>query len=199
MNLGLLNAYGDVTGLDVSAFALECCRKRGFYHVVIGDVEELPFKDTFFDIVTALDLLEHVDAAIALAEMRRVLKPGGYAMINVPAFQFLWSGHDKALGHKQRYDAKQMKRLLCGIGFTIQRISYWNTFLFPIIASIRLVKFRTQGKTESGSDNYDFGPPINGLLSAILKTEARIIKHVNLPFGVSLVCVLKKADEQLST
>lgn len=88
-----------------------------------------------------------------------------------------------------------MKRLLAASGFTIVKISYWNTFLFPLIAAIRLIKFRTQGKAEVESDNYAFSPVINRLLSTILKTEARIITHVNLPFGVSLVCVAKSADE----
>jgi ubiquinone/menaquinone biosynthesis C-methylase UbiE len=192
MNLRLLNAYGDVTGLDISAFALDCCRKRGFNHVVVGDIEKLPFENNVFDIITALDVLEHVDVPKALAEMYRVLKPRGYNVITVPAFQFLWSGHDQALGHKQRYNAKQMKRLLGACGFKIVKISYWNTFLFPFIAAIRLIKFRTQGKTELRSDNFEFGPIINGLLSTILKMEAKIIPHVNLPFGVSLVCIARK-------
>jgi SAM-dependent methyltransferase len=192
MNLGLLQPYGEVTGLDISPLALDGCRRRGFNRVVLGNVEELPFGQDAFDLVTALDLLEHVAAPKALAEIYRVLKPGGYAVINVPAYQFLWSGHDRALGHRQRYVAIKMKRLLKGQGFRVLKISYWNTFLFPFIAGIRLIKSWTRGKTGPETDNYGFGPVVNGWLTSLLQTEAKIIRHVNLPFGVSLVCVAQK-------
>lgn len=192
MNLHLLNAFGDVTGLDISAFALDCCRERGFNNVVVGDVEKLPFEDNLFDIITALDVLEHTEAPKALAEIHRVLKRGGFTVINVPAFQFLWSSHDQALGHKQRFDVKQVKRMLGASGFKINKMSYWNTFLFPPIAGIRLIKRRIQGRTYLGSDDYEFSPLINGILTTILKIEAKLIPLVDLPFGVSLVCVAEK-------
>jgi SAM-dependent methyltransferase len=190
-NLGYLSAYGNTIGLDSQQIALEYCRKRGHQNIVQADAQGLPFKEKMFDMITALDLLEHVDDRKTLFEFSRVLKADGCLLLTVPAFIFLWSPHDEAMHHKRRYNRRQLKDILESSGFVVERMSYWNFFLFGPVAAMRLVKRRRKpGNMES--DITALPVVVNSLLLAVLKLESSVIRYLDFPFGVSLVCRAKK-------
>ena len=109
--LKMLNKYGLASGLDISQDALSFCKERGLNSLFLGSATSLPFSDETFSLVTALDILEHIeDDTLALREIRRVLKKGGLAIINIPAFPNVCSSHDISLGHKRRYTFIELEK-----------------------------------------------------------------------------------------
>lgn len=190
INLNYLSRYGGVIGLDSSMEAINFCRMRGNENAAQADAEKLSFEDSTFDLVTAFDLLEHLDDEKALAGFCKVLKTNGHLMISVPAFNFMWSKHDEAVHHKRRYTKNQLKKLLEANGFIIEKMSYWNCFLFLPIVLMRLVK-RGRKNQEIKTDVAEVPGFINSILTMVLKIEAYLIRHVNLPVGVSLVCLAR--------
>src|SRR6266542_4298356 len=133
-NLELLGGFGLAEGVDVSAQALEFCRARGLVDVKQGEAERLPYEDQSLDLVTGLDVVEHLDNdLVGLREMHRVLRPSGYALIFVPAFMFLWGVQDDISNHRRRYTLTGLKQVALQAGFEIERASYVNiTFFAPI-------------------------------------------------------------------
>lgn len=189
-NLEMLKQFGESEGVDVSDDALEFCRKKGL-KVHKGLAEELPFADETFDLVTALDVVEHLDDDIAgLKEMRRVLKTGGKTLIFVPAFMWLWGVQDDISNHRIRYTRQQIAERLEKAGFTIERATYANiTFFAPILAGRVLMKL-TGIKPES--ENNVNVSALNGFFGKIFSSEKYWLKNANFPFGVSIVIVAKK-------
>jgi len=189
-NLNYLKNKGTVIGLDFSKDALKFCRIREHKDLIQADAEILPLKNDAIDIMIALDCLEHLDDVKCLKEFYRVLKPNGYLIITVPAFMCLWSKHDEALHHKRRYDKLQLINVLQFNGFIIKKISYWNFFLFLPVAALRLIK--KSGKNQKiETDVKEMPKIINKILRSILRLEAYLISRLNLPIGVSMVCVGK--------
>lgn len=190
INLRSLEQYGAVTGVDNSECALAFCGKRGHINVLNADADNLPFQNSTFDLITALDLLEHVDDNQVLNEFRRILKPDGYLMITVPAFNFMWSQHDEAVHHKRRYVKRDLISILMKNGFLISKISYWNFFTFPIVSIVRIVKnrFRIGSVT---TDTFALPKVVNSLLVYLLCMESWILKCTSFPFGVSLICLAR--------
>jgi putative flippase GtrA len=133
----------------------------------------LPFADGAFDLVTTLDVLEHIDDDVAaLAEVRRVLRPRGLLLAAVPAFMFLWGKQDEVSHHQRRYTARTLRRALGEAGFEVDRTSYFNTVLFPPIALVRLGR-RLLGRPGARQSDFELGPArLNGLLGAVLGAEA---------------------------
>ncbi|MGI8542196.1 MAG: class I SAM-dependent methyltransferase [Aridibacter sp.] len=189
-NLEMLKNFGEAEGVDVSDEALEFCRKKGL-KVHKGLAEELPFEDETFDVVTALDVVEHLDDDIAgLREMFRVLKKGGKTLIFVPAFMWLWGVQDDISNHRIRYTKKQIVERLEKAGFEIERATYANiTFFAPILAGRTLMKI-TGVKPES--ENNINVSALNGLLGKIFSAEKYWLKRAGFPFGVSIVITAKK-------
>ncbi len=137
-----LQGFGRVLGVDFSPLALNCCKRRDLMSVVRARAESLPLRDGCADAIVATDILEHLeDDASALAEFYRVLKPGGHAVITVPAYRFLWSEHDQALMHKRRYVARELIERSTRAGFQVTAHSYALFFLFPLALG-RLLKAR---------------------------------------------------------
>lgn len=188
INLRYLGDYGAVIGLDLSRDALNFCRVRGNKNIIWADAERLPFKDGAFDLIAALDLLEHLDDNKALANFYRVLKPNGFLVLTVPAFNFMWSKHDEALHHKRRYNKGQLRDTLESNGFTVERICYWNFFLFLPIVAMRLIK-RSMKSQEVKTDVEELPSMANWFFKSLLRIESYLVPHLNLPIGVSLVCV----------
>ena len=189
-NLEMLKQYGDSEGVDVSDDALEFCRKKGLT-VHKGLAEKLPFDDETFDLVTALDVIEHLDDDVSgLEEMRRVLKTGGKTLIFVPAFMWLWGVQDDISNHRIRYTKKQIVERLEKAGFTIERATYANiTFFAPILAGRTLMKL-TGIKPES--ENNVNVSALNGIFGKIFSSEKYFLKNMDIPFGVSIVITAKK-------
>jgi SAM-dependent methyltransferase len=190
-NLEMLGKFGEASGVDVSSNALEFCRKRGLSQVKQGLAEDLPFAEESFDLVTALDVVEHLDDDVAgLKEMRRVLRKGGRALFFVPAFMFLWGVQDDVSNHRIRYTKKQITERLHQAGFEIERATYANiTFFAPVLAGRTLMKL-TGIKPES--ENNVNVSALNPILGQFFGAERFWLKNFNFPFGVSIVVVAKK-------
>lgn len=156
-----------------------------------GLAETLPFENETYDIVTALDVIEHLDDDIAgLKEMFRVLRPGGKTLIFVPAFMWLWGVQDDVSNHRIRYTKKQIVERLETAGFTIERATYANwTFFVPILAGRTLMKL-TGIKPES-ENNVNISA-LNGIFGKLFGAERIWLKNFDFPFGVSIVIVAKK-------
>ena len=191
-NLEMLSQFGVAEGVDVSDEALEFCRKKGLA-VRKGLAETLPFEDESFDMTTALDVVEHLDDDIAgLREMHRVTKCGGYSLIFVPAFMWLWGVQDDISHHRIRYTKKQIVERLEKAGFKVERATYANfTFFAPILAGRLLMKL-TGIKPES--ENNITISALNGVFGKLFSAERFWLKNLNFPFGVSIVVVAKRNE-----
>lgn len=191
-NLLMLSQYGDAEGVDISNDALAFCRERGLDQVKLGAGEKLPYDDGTFDLVTAFDVVEHMDDDLAgLREMRRVLRPGGRVLLFVPAFMFLWGVQDDVSNHRRRYRMPELTRVLKQAGFEIERTTYANiTFFLPILLVRQLM--RVTGIKAESENNINV-PALNGFLGRLLGTESWILKRMNIPFGVSGLCVARKS------
>jgi len=189
-NLLMLSQYGDAEGVDVSEDALAFCRERGLDKVRLGAAEELPYEDGTFDLVTALDVVEHLDDDLAgLREMRRVLRPGGRVLLFVPTFMFLWGLQDDVSNHRRRYRLPELQRVLEQAGFEIERTTYANiTFFLPILAMRQLM--RLTGIKADSENNINVSA-LNGVLGGVFGAESWFLKRMNLPFGVSGLCVAR--------
>ena len=191
-NLEMLSQFGNAEGVDVSDDALDFCRRKGLT-VQKGLAETLPYGDESFDITTALDVVEHLDDDIAgLKEMYRVTKRGGYSLIFVPAFMWLWGVQDDISNHRIRYTKKQIVERLEKAGFTVERATYANwTFFAPILAGRTLMKL-TGIKPES--ENNVNVSALNGIFGKMFSAERFWLKNFSFPFGVSIVVVAKKNE-----
>ncbi|MCO6510293.1 MAG: class I SAM-dependent methyltransferase [Aridibacter famidurans] len=190
-NLEMLAEFGNAEGVDVSDEALTFCKSKGL-NVHKGLAEELPFEGGEFDVVTGLDVIEHLDDDIeGLSEMRRVTKPGGYALVFVPAFMWLWGVQDDISHHRIRYTRKQIAERMEKAGFTVARATYANITFFPPILLGRLIMRLTGIKPES--ENNVNVSALNGFFGRIFSAERHFLKYFNFPLGVSIVVVAKKA------
>lgn len=190
-NLEMLSHYGRCEGVDISEKALQFCRKKGM-DVHQGMAESLDFDDGSFDLVTALDLVEHLDNdAAGLSEMYRVMKPGGRLLVFVPAFMWLWGVQDDVSHHRIRYTRPQLVSRLEKAGFEVERSTYANIIFFlPILLGRLLIKL-TGFKPES-ENNLVIGG-LNGVMGKIFGAERYWLEKSDLPFGASIVAVARKA------
>jgi len=192
--LGELGRFGNATGLDISKDAVEFCRKRGLTSVVKGSVGSLPFHDSSFDIICAMDILEHLDDdGKALEEFHRALRPEGILLVTVPAHMFMWGPHDEINMHKRRYTLGEVSVKVRRAGFKIERISYFNFFFFPAAALIRVGRRIIFGDNLKPKSDLGAVPgPVNKVLEKIFSSERFLLKCCNLPFGVSVICVARR-------
>lgn len=193
-NLLLLSKYGDAEGVDISEDALAFCRERGLHKVRQGAAEQLPYSDGSFDLVTAFDVVEHLDDDLAgLKEMRRVLRPGGRVLLFVPTFMFLWGLQDEVSNHRRRYRLPELKRALAKAGFEVERSTYANiTFFLPILLIRKLMRL-TSIKTDT--ENRINITALNGVFGWLFGAEGVVLRYLNLPFGVSGLCVARRTDD----
>jgi SAM-dependent methyltransferase len=189
-NLEMLSQFGEAEGVDVSDDALEFCRQKGL-NAQKGLAERLPFDDGTFDLTTALDVVEHLDDDVAgLREMHRVTKKGGFSLIFVPAYMFLWGVQDDVSNHRIRYTKKQIVGRLKAAGYTIERATYANwTFFAPILAGRTLM--RVTGIKPESENNVNISA-LNGVFGKLFGAERFWLKNFNFPFGVSIVIVARK-------
>ena len=189
-NIEMLSQYGEAEGVDVSDDALEFCRRKGL-NVQKGLAETLPYEDGAFDLTTALDVVEHLDDDIAgLKEMYRVTKSGGYSLIFVPAFMWLWGVQDDISNHRIRYTKSQIVERLKMAGYEIERATYANwTFFAPILGGRTIMKI-TGIKPESENNITISG--LNGVFGKLFGAERFWLRNFNFPFGVSIVVVVHK-------
>ena len=192
-NLKMLGLYGQAEGVDISEQAVEFCKRRGLGTVKLGAIEDLPFEDQSFDIVTALDVIEHLDDdAAGLQEMRRVLRPGGTLLLFVPAFMFLWGVQDDVSHHRRRYRLPALRRLLEEGGFEVEKATYANiTFFAPVLLVRTFMRWLgIRAATEYGINIKK----MNTTLSRIFAAERVFLTRGNFPFGVSALCVARRRE-----
>jgi SAM-dependent methyltransferase len=189
-----LRPFGRATGLDLEPLALAFCRERGHRELVRGSATALPFADRTFDVVVALDVLEHVaDHEAAAREIARVLAPGGHVLVTVPAYRSLWSRHDVALMHRRRYRAGEVGRLLEGAGLGMSWLTYTVSALLPVVWAVRTAQ-KLRPAAPARADTLPTRPLLNFLLRAWLGLEGRIALRTRLPFGVSIFAVGRKPE-----
>jgi SAM-dependent methyltransferase len=195
-NLAMLSRFGEVTGIERDHGARAIAIARGPWRIERANFpNEIPAFSDKFDLVVLLDVLEHIDEdAATLRALKRLLAPGGYLVITVPAFQFLWSRHDVEHHHMRRYVASDLRNLIQESGLRIQLLSYYNTWLFPLVAAIRLLD-RIFGSQQVGGNLKLPGTMINRILSGVFSSERHVLTRTCLPFGVSLLAVAQSTPE----
>jgi ubiquinone/menaquinone biosynthesis C-methylase UbiE len=178
-------------GIDLAPEAISFCRQRGLNNVRQADICALPFSDSSFDAVVCSSVLYQqwvTDPDGALREMKRVLRPGGSLLINVPAFHFLHSAHDEAVMTAHRFRKPEIRKLLLNQDLTIRRLTYWTTLLFPLA-----VIARTLGGSEMGRDFESKGTSLlQRVFAQIMAFELRLLRKISFPFGVALLAVTRK-------
>ena len=180
-------------GLDFSGSACAFAMRKTSATIRRGSVNEMPYADGVFDVVVSLDVLDSDDAdpARAVAEFRRVLKPGGLLILNVAAYQWMLSYHDTAVGQSRRFTRGEVGALLAGNGLAVLQGTYWNMFLFPLMA-LRRKLLPARGP---GSDVRDVAGPLNALFRGIVAAERRLIgAGIRLPFGGSVLAAARKLN-----
>lgn len=190
--LEALEGVGQTFGMDMSDDAINFSKE-----IFDGVVEKgylpdhVPYKVEYFNLITALDVIEHIDCDVdALKAMRSLLVDDGRAIITVPAYMFLWSAFDEMNEHKRRYTLAELKEKLVLAGFTIEKITYFNTILFPIVYIVRMLNNLLN---RDGASDVDMpSSVINYLLKKIFGIEKYLLRLINLPFGVSILAVVKK-------
>jgi len=195
--LRYLRCFGEVWGVDLSPFALPYAQHRAEgragMHLARASVTALPFHDEVFDLVTSFDVIYHIavaDDAAALKEFYRVLRPGGVLFLRVPAYDRLRGAHDRIVHTRHRYTHGELRRKLECSGFLVERLSHANMLLLPLAVVKRILEARA-GIT-ARSDVQPAHPVANAVLRACLLLEARVLRRVDLPAGLSVVAVARR-------
>ena len=192
-NLQHLGTQPNHTGVDLAEEAIDYCQQRGLPNVIQADVTSLPFEDQSFTAIIATSVLYHQwipDVDKALQEFHRVIEPGGWLFIDVPAFASLSSPHDEAVFTARRFTRTMLRDQLHRNGFEIRRMSYWTTILFPLVWLVRRLRIIRSGR------DFDEGRlplgVINFSLNALMFMESQLARLIPLPFGVSLAVAAQK-------
>ena len=181
-------------GVDLASEAIHFCRERGLQNVRRADIMSLPFPDESFDAVVCSSVLYHrwvTDVSLALQELRRVLRPGGLMILNLPACKFLRSAHDEAVFTSQRFTKREVDSLLRNEGFDIQKLTCWTSFLFPVAVAARTFGASRQGRDFDADFRSGFS---NTLFKSLMAVEFRLLTRVSAPLGVALFCAARKTD-----
>ena len=193
-NLTWLRRYGSAYGIDLTWAGLQFARSQGERQVARATASVLPFASARFDLVTSFDVLITLDDATerrAIAEMARVLKPGGRLIVNVAALDVLRGNHSILSAEVRRYSRGDLRERLERGGFRVRRITYTNLGILPLVAAVRLSQ-RLRGHQESQAEIAVPPAPVNAALSGLLALEAAALRFVNMPLGTSLLTVAEK-------
>jgi ubiquinone/menaquinone biosynthesis C-methylase UbiE len=194
--------FGDVTACDIDVRCAASVARRPGMHFAYGTAEAIPFPDGTYDLVTAFDVLEHLDDDVAaLREMARVARSSGLIAMTVPAYPWLWGRQDEVSHHRRRYTRRSLKTAITAAGLAPLRLSAFNTMLFPGIAALRLARrvarqLSAKQPPDPAALKSDFSMtkpgPMNDLLAATFSSEAALLRAVDLPFGVSLLAIAQR-------
>lgn len=188
-----LAPWGQVVSADFSPLALQFSRRRGLGHLVGADAMHLPLASDRFDLIVAMDILEHLpDDGAALCECFRVLKPGGRMIATVPAYPHLWSEHDVALMHFRRYRRSEYRSRFTSAGFRIEKVSHTMLLLYPLAATLRRIKATRPPHDPPQADMPPVSSSINHALTLLLDVENAFARRLNFPWGLTLLCIAQK-------
>lgn len=183
----------DAHGLDFEKKAIDYGVSSGIKNLAVGSGDKLKYTDASFDLITSLDVLEHIkDEKPVITELVRVLKPGGKMIIIVPAYQWLWGIQDETSHHFRRYTTKSLINVFEDFSeLKVVRKTYFNTFLFPAIVVVRL--FSRWFNIKNRESDFDIGNRfLNVLFYSIFSIESYLLKFMKFPFGVSILIILRK-------
>lgn len=194
-----MSEYGRVIGTDVTFRGLEHCARRGFPRLLASHGTHGPILDDSLDCITAFDALEHIEDDVgALAEIQRMLKPGGVLIASGPAYQFLFAQQDRITHHFRRYTLGELQRKSRQVGLEVLKGSYINFFLFPaILPAVLAMKAKqalTRPSDEGAGSNVGIGIPawVNESLARLFSFEAKVLKTLSVPAGHSVIIVCRK-------
>jgi SAM-dependent methyltransferase len=192
-NMVELARHGPVTGVELSETSAQLARARETGEVVSGSVLEMPFAGDSFELAVCLDVIEHLDDDLgALRELRRVVAPGGSLLVTVPAYPWLWSGHDEVNHHRRRYTQRSLRAVAERAGWQQTRTSHFNSLLLPIAILLRILDRFSRKTTESSLDLWVPPQPFNWLLERPMLMEAALIgRGGRIPAGLSLLAVFR--------
>lgn len=194
-NLQLLRSRGEAFGIDITFSGLKYAAARGNRHVAQASAARLPFASNVFDLVTSFDVIYSLPDEIerqAVAEMFRVLGPGGHLVVNVAAMPFLHGSHSILSNEVRRYTRSDLRMTLEGAGFEVQRITYTNFTTLPLTAAVRYAQRFTGGHQESAAEITVPVAPVNAILTGLLAVESIALRLTNMPAGSSLLCLARK-------
>jgi SAM-dependent methyltransferase len=188
-NLAMLAGHGRVDALEYDAQAREIAGARGVARVEPGMLPgRIGFDDSRYDLITVLDVLEHVDEDHAsLAALRERLATGGRILLTVPAVPWLWSDHDVIHHHKRRYTLTSLRRVAEEAGLRVEGIGYFNSLLFPLAMAMRTAHRLLRRKESLDAQP---SPPVNALLRRIFAWERHLLGRIRFPIGLSLYAIL---------
>jgi ubiquinone/menaquinone biosynthesis C-methylase UbiE len=193
-NLGWLGKYGSAVGIDLNWTGLGFAKSRDDTTVAQATAAKLPFPDQIFDVVTSFDviysLVDAVEAA-AIAEMFRVLRPGGSLVLNAAAMDVLKGNHSVLANEVRRYSRATLTERLARAGFVVRRMSYTNATIMPVVAGVRLLQ-RVSGHEESHQEISIPPAPVNAALTGVLALEAGLLRFIDMPFGSSIMALAER-------
>lgn len=196
-NLQMLQAHGRAIGIDIASEAIDFCHTRGIPsdRALIASASDLPFANETFDLAVSFDVLCNIpDDVDAFVQIARALKPGGYFIVQLPAYQWLWSMHDVAVGHQRRYSTRETRQKLARAGFAIVRVLHTNTLLLPAVIIQRLLRRRELAKGSAVESDLQMDLPrwVNTLLAVLYRAEMFLAARVDIPLGVSVIAIARK-------
>jgi SAM-dependent methyltransferase len=175
-------------GLEWDQAAATRARSKSAAAITRGSANTLPFGNDAFDAAVAADVLCHaeVDPAATLAELRRVLRPGGRLIVNMPAYQWLLSAHDRRVHNVRRQTVRATAGMLRQAGFQPVQVHYWNGLLLPLM----ILQRKILARGDAVSDVAPFPPWLDARLHGMTAIERRL--PFPLPFGGSVLAVAEK-------
>jgi SAM-dependent methyltransferase len=190
-NIAFLRKFGELICVESDNSAAKLARERNLVPILSGALpNEMPVFNRQFDLIVLFDVIEHIDDdGESLRVLCKLLNPGGRIVLTVPAFSYLWSQHDEENHHKRRYSRKSLSSLVLSNGLSLDYISYFNFWLFPLVAGIRVIRKVIPYK-ESWQDMKLPAAFLNRILQFIFKSERHLIGKRYLPFGMSLVAII---------
>lgn len=195
--VGKLQEMGyDAHGVDFETDAIDYGANSGIKNLASGGGDRIEYADASFDLVVVLDVLEHIEyERPVIEELVRILKPGGKILVTVPAYQWMWGVQDEVSHHFRRYTEQSLVKVFKPFpGLTIVKKTYFNTFLFPPIAVVRL--FSKWFNVKNRQSDFDIKTGLlNILFYSIFNLESYFLRFINFPFGVSVLLSLEKHDE----
>lgn len=196
-NLDMLRPFGKPVGFDLTRIGTEFARAHG-HRVAQASIGEIPFRSGSFDLATSFDVFQVLPDAVeraAIAEMWRVVKPGGRILLHVAALDILYGGHSALSQETRRYTPSRLRALVESAGFTIERLTFDHFTLLPFMLPVRLwYRLNATDGVIQGSESEIAVPiaPVNAALTALVSLEAIALRAVNMPIGPSLMCLARK-------